>query len=50
MTESAVAPEQMSQEDVGAVEVTADHKLEWKPPERPDWVQRINEEGAHMEI
>jgi hypothetical protein len=28
----------------------ADHRIEWKPPERPDWVQRINEEGAVMNI
>ena len=20
----------------------------WEPPPRPDWVQRINEEGAHI--
>ncbi|BDB44020.1 hypothetical protein IWGMT90018_44660 [Mycobacterium kiyosense] len=22
----------------------------WEPPPRPEWVQRINEEGAHMNI
>ncbi len=28
----------------------SDHTLQWHPPERPEWVQRINEEGAVMEI
>ncbi len=28
----------------------ADVRLEWQPPERPEWVQRINEEGDCMEI
>jgi hypothetical protein len=23
----------------------ADHRLEWQPPTRPEWVQRINEEA-----
>ncbi len=27
----------------------ADHRLEWQPPQRPEWVQRINEEGCCME-
>jgi hypothetical protein len=31
-------------------EAQADHRLEWEPPERPEWVQRINEEGAVMDI
>ena len=22
----------------------------WTPPPRPDWVQRINDEGRHMDI
>src|SRR5262245_18819361 len=35
---------------MSTAEVTADHKLEWTPPERPEWVQRINDEGAHMDI
>jgi hypothetical protein len=26
----------------------ADHRLEWTPPPRPEWVQKINEEGAVM--
>jgi hypothetical protein len=28
----------------------ADSRVEWTPPERPDWVQRINEEGSCMDI
>jgi hypothetical protein len=28
----------------------SDHRLQWQPPERPEWVQRINEEGAGMDI
>jgi Sulfotransferase family len=28
----------------------ADHRLEWQPPERPEWVRRINEEGYCMDI
>ncbi|HTK65945.1 MAG TPA: sulfotransferase [Pseudonocardia sp.] len=27
-----------------------DHRGQWIPPQRPDWVQRINEEGAGMDI
>lgn len=27
-----------------------DRKTQWQPPARPDWVQRINEEGACMDI
>jgi hypothetical protein len=27
-----------------------DLRLEWEPPPRPEWVQRINEEGACMDI
>lgn len=30
--------------------VKPDHRLEWTPPERPEWVRRINEEGACMDI
>ena len=29
---------------------TADHRLQWQPPVRPEWVQRINEEGQCMNI
>lgn len=29
---------------------TADHRTQWAPPPRPEWVQRINEEGACMDI
>ena len=28
----------------------ADHRLQWQPPVRPEWVQRINEEGYCMDI
>jgi hypothetical protein len=28
----------------------ADHRLEWTPPPRPDWVEKINEEGHRMDI
>jgi hypothetical protein len=28
----------------------SDHTLQWQPPERPEWVQRVNEEGSIMEI
>ena len=28
----------------------ADQRLQWKPPPRPDWVQRINEEGTCMNV
>jgi hypothetical protein len=24
--------------------------FDWKPPPRPEWVQRINEEGSYMNI
>ena len=27
-----------------------DHRLQWEPPPRPEWVRRINEEGACMDI
>src|SRR5271169_4110496 len=27
-----------------------DHSQEWQPPPRPEWVQRINEEGYCMNI
>jgi len=27
-----------------------DHRLEWIPPERPEWVQKINEMGDAMDI
>jgi len=30
--------------------VQADHRLEWQPPTRPEWVQRVNEEGYCMDI
>jgi hypothetical protein len=28
----------------------SDHRLQWQPPPRPEWVQRINEEGYCMNI
>ena len=28
----------------------ADHRLQWTPPPRPEWVQKINEEGYCMNI
>jgi Sulfotransferase family len=28
----------------------ADHRQDWHPPSRPEWVQRINEEGYCMDI
>lgn len=31
-------------------DVVVDHRLEWTPPPRPEWVQRINDEGAAMNI
>jgi hypothetical protein len=30
--------------------VEPDHRMQWIPPERPEWVQRINDEGAGMDI
>jgi Sulfotransferase family len=27
-----------------------DHRGQWMPPERPEWVQRVNDEGAGMDI
>lgn len=27
-----------------------DHRLQWQPPERPEWVKAINEEGYGMDI
>jgi hypothetical protein len=42
MSERTATPEKPAPE--------ADHRLEWVPPERPEWVQRINEEGHCMEI
>ncbi len=27
-----------------------DHRQQWQPPQRPEWVQRINEEGYGMNI
>jgi len=39
----------VEREEVPAVtDPDSNHKLEWKPPERPEWVQRINEEGYAM--
>jgi hypothetical protein len=32
------------------LEVGDDHRLQWRPPERPEWVLRINEEGSCMDI
>lgn len=37
-------------QSVNELAVEADHRLEWKPPARPEWVQRVNEEGYCMEI
>src|SRR5438046_1657183 len=28
----------------------SDQRLQWQPPPRPEWVQRINEEGYCMDI
>jgi Sulfotransferase family len=28
----------------------ADHRQQWQPPPRPEWVQRINEEGYCMDV
>lgn len=28
----------------------SDHRQQWQPPTRPEWVQRLNEEGACMDI
>jgi len=41
MTDHTVIQERPSEQ--------ADHRLEWQPPQRPEWVQRINEEGCCME-
>jgi hypothetical protein len=30
--------------------VQPDHRVQWQPPPRPDWVQTVNEEGYHMDI
>jgi Sulfotransferase family len=30
--------------------VSDDHRLQWVPPGRPEWVRRINEEGSCMDI
>ncbi|MDT7788269.1 MAG: hypothetical protein QOF58_6688, partial [Pseudonocardiales bacterium] len=41
----------IEQDEVPAVtDPDASHRLEWKPPERPEWVQRVNEEGDYMDI
>jgi Sulfotransferase family len=41
----------MSQDTVGLeLAGQADHRLEWQPPGRPEWVQQVNEEGSCMEI
>jgi hypothetical protein len=32
------------------VPVLADHRTEWRPAPRPEWVQRVNEEGYCMDI
>src|SRR5271163_878440 len=42
MTTSTISPADPSGQ--------ADHRLEWQPPERPEWVRRINEEGYCMDI
>ena len=31
-------------------DLEADHRQQWQPPPRPEWVQRINEEGYCMNI
>ena len=36
----------MATQDLSSVDV----RLQWQPPERPEWVQRINDEGRHMDI
>lgn len=28
----------------------SDHRLQWRPPERPEWVQRLVDEGKGMDI
>jgi len=35
---------------IPAVDPDADHRTAWQPPPRPEWVQRINEEGECMNI
>jgi hypothetical protein len=32
------------------VDQDADHRREWQPPARPEWVQRLNDEGSCMDI
>jgi Sulfotransferase family len=36
--------------DDRAPSLDADHALQWRPPSRPEWVRRINEEGDYMNI
>ncbi|HTK64813.1 MAG TPA: sulfotransferase [Pseudonocardia sp.] len=35
---------------MSAPEILADHRTEWRPAPRPEWVQRVNEEGYCMDI
>jgi len=42
MTEMAI--------ETPAFDAGTDARTQWQPPERPEWVQRINDEGKHMEI
>lgn len=30
--------------------INSDHRQQWQPPPRPEWVQRVNEEGYCMDI
>ena len=29
---------------------TSDHRAQWQPPPRPEWVQQVNEEGYCMNV
>jgi Sulfotransferase family len=50
MTQRTVTPNHVAEPVPATAASETSHKLEWKPPDRPAWVQRINDEGAAMDI
>ncbi|MHB8693872.1 MAG: sulfotransferase family protein [Solirubrobacteraceae bacterium] len=50
MAQQTVMPDQFAEPVPATTRPNTSHKLEWKPPERPAWVQRINDEGSAMDI
>jgi hypothetical protein len=45
-----LSPMNVGIRDDRAQSLDADHALQWRPPPRPEWVRRINEEGYYMNI